>query len=592
MTAEPISTSTSIPPERSGSLATRLTGAQAVARVIAAQEDPLVLGMPGGHTVQIYDALYSLRDTVDTRLVRQESIATVMAEAHGRLTGAPAFVIGQGAWVLGNASIGIMEAHLGASPMVLLIDATDGGGFSHHGPYQAGFGGYGAYDLAAALRAITKQTFIATDATQALQMTQLAVKHARTGEPGPVAVVFHSRALFGRVEPDNQPPSFLGRIDTAVAPTKAEQPRLQDAAELFATSVKPVIIAGNGVRLAKAQRALVALAERLGAPVATTTGGKGVFPEDHELAVGVMGSFGHDSANAVVADADVLLAVGTKLGASDTANANPRLMNLERQRLVHIDVEALNTSWTWPSDVAVIGDARDALERLVGLIVEPAREGEERASSARRAAGAFERQVDRERSPLSGRDVIATLSKTAPEGTVVTCDAGENRLFVLREFQVSSTGTVLQPSGGGGMGYAIPAATAAARDLPGRQIVAVCGDGGFSMSLTALMSAIELGSRLTVLVLDNGVLGWVYNGQRGRSYASELQPFDYAAVAESMGAQGHRVQNLDQLSTALDASFGHAGVSVIIARTTPQDRYQDLMSSLNTVDVYAVHGDE
>lgn len=101
----------------------------------------------------------------------------------------------QGAWILGNGGIGIMEAHLGSSPVVLLVDATEGAGCAHQGPYQDGMAAYGGYDLAAALQAITKRTFVALDPVEAVQLTQPAVKHATTGEPGPVAVVIHSRAL-------------------------------------------------------------------------------------------------------------------------------------------------------------------------------------------------------------------------------------------------------------------------------------------------------------------------------------------------------------------------------------------------------------
>lgn len=569
-----------------------ITGAQAVARVITSQPDPVVIGMPGGHMMQVYDALYTLRDDVTTLLVRQESVATVMAEAYGRMVGRPAFVIGQGAWVLGNASIGIMEAHLGSSPMVILIDSTDGGSFSHHGPYQAGFGGYGAYDLAAAMRAITKQTFVAHDATQALQMTQLAIKHATTGEPGPVAVVFHSHALFGRIDAQNQPPSYLGWPDDSRVPAAAADAALDRAADLLRGARMPVIVAGSGVRVSGAQRELQRFAERLGAPVVTTTGGKGVFAETHDLAAGVIGSFGHDSANQVLGEADVVLAIGTKLGSTDTANSHSALLDVGRQRLIHLDVEPLNTSWTWPNDVVVIGDAADSLRRLTERL--GGYEGTDitRAARARESAGTFLRVVDESRRPLSGRDALAVLSQELREGAIVTGDAGENRLFVLREYQSKAGGTVLQPSGGGGMGYAVPSAIAAALTHPDAEVVAVCGDGGISMSLTALMSAVELGVSMTVLVLDNNVLGWVYNGQGGRTYASELQGFDYAGIAASMGADAHRAETLDELRAAIRASVAYPGVSVIVAATTPEDRYQDLMSSLNKVDVYAVMGDD
>jgi acetolactate synthase-1/2/3 large subunit len=565
-----------------------MTGAQGVAQVISRLQNPVVYGIPGGYTVQIFDALYFLKDRVQTRLVREEAFATVMAEAHGRLTGQPAVVMGQGAWVLGNAGIGIMEAHLGASPMIILVDATDGGAFAHLGPYQAGLGGYGAYDLAAALRAITKQTFVALDPTQAVQMTQLAIKHATTGEPGPVAVVFHGRALFERVDPAVQPPIHLDKPIAGPAKTVATDEQIKQAASLIRGARKPVLLIGNGVRLAKAEKALAAFADRLGIPVATTPAGKGTFAETHALAVGVMGAFGHEVANATVGEADLLIAVGTKLGASDTANQHPRLIDKQRAQLIHIDVEPLNIGWTLPVDCAVTGDACDALERLEKACANMTFEGITRVLAHRQSLGYFNRELTSQAGNFSGRDAVAILAQELPEGSIATCDAGENRLYMLRDFQTKPHGTVLQPNGGGGMGYAVPAAVSASLCREPAAAVAVCGDGGMSMTLHALMTAIELNAKVLVVVLDNQILGWVYNGQRNRLIASELKPFDFAAIAQAMGCHGQQTDDPLVFRQAVREALLRPGVSVIVAKTSQADRYQDVMSSLHAHDVYAV----
>lgn len=565
-----------------------MTGAQGVAQVIAAQGQAVVYGMPGGYTVQIYDALHFLRDRVTTRLVREEAFATVMAEAQGRLTGRPAFVIGQGAWVLGNAGIGIMEAHLGCSPMVVLVDATEGGAFSHLGPYQVGSGGYGAYDLAAALKAITKQTFVAMDPTQAIQMTQLAIKHATTGEPGPVAVVFHGKSLFERVNSAVQPP--LGPVDKRLSfDTAAPAPEaLAAASQLMHQAKLPVIVAGNGVRLSKAQESLIEFASRLGIPVATTPAGKGTFPEDHPLATGLMGAFGHEVANAIVGESDLIIAVGTKLGASDTANLHPKLIRPGTQKIIQIDTEALNVGWTLPVDVGIVADAASGLRALQRDCLFVEFDGESRVAKARAALGYFDRKASSVPGKFSGRDAVAMLAKHLPDGSIATCDAGENRLFMLRDFQCRGKTSVLQPNGGGGMGYAVPAAISAALNTDTPQAVAVCGDGGISMTLHALMTAIENNANLLVVVLDNSILGWVYNGQRGRVIASELKQFDYAAIARAMGCHAVATDDPAEFERELTASIGRPGVTVLVAKTTKSDRYQDVMSSLHTKDIYAV----
>jgi acetolactate synthase-1/2/3 large subunit len=565
-----------------------LTGAQAVAEVISRQSNPVVFGMPGGYTMHIYDALIRHGDAITTHLVRQESIATVAAEVQGRMTGDVAFVIGQGAWVLGNAGIGIMEAHLGASPMVILIDATDGGSYSHLGPYQAGLGGHGAYDLPAAMSAITKRTFVANDPTQALQMTQQAIKHAMTGQRGPVAVIFQGRSLFERVDPSKQPPSYLERSYAGPPSVLAVQEQLLGAEMMLRSAAKAVIVAGNGIRLAHAEEALLAFAVATGIPVATTPAGKGTFPENHPLALGVIGAFGHETANHVVGDSVVVFAIGTKLGATDTANQDPSLLDASRQLLIQLDIEPLNLSWTYPADQLIHGDATEALVRLRSQLSGWSIDGTTVVEAARQAHGYFSAEIATDETAMSGRDVIRILSRDMPDETVVTCDAGENRLFVLRDFQSKKGGTVLQPNGGGGMGYAIPSGLSVALTFPGRPVVAVCGDGGVSMSLHSLISAVELGVTMTIVVLDNGILGWVYNGQRGRVIASEFATFDYAGIAGAIGCHATSVDTIQDFGRALETARATSGVSVIVARTSKADTYQDLMASLNTHDVYAV----
>lgn len=577
-------------PSNSAAAARPMTGARAVAAVIARVERPVVYGMPGGYTMQIYDALYDLQDKVTTYLVREESLATVMAEAHGRLTGLPAVVMAQGAWVLGNAGIGIMEAHLGSSPMVILIDATDGGSHSHHGPYQAGFGGYGAYDLPAAMAAITKRVFVANDPTQALQMTQLAFKHATTGEPGPVAVIFHGRSLLGTLDATREPASYLDRSYRGPAPVRAAQEDLDRLATLLRAARRPVVVAGSGVRLGKAEAPLLALADGLGIPVATTPAGKGTFPEDHALALGVIGAFGHDTANGGVGAADLVLAVGTKLGATDTANSHPGLIDPERQTLVQVDIEPLNLAWTFPVDLAVHGDAADTLTRLPALLAGYGSDGIARVAQLREEHVFFNRRFVSTEGRFSARDAVAILSQEMPADVVATCDAGENRLYMLKDFQSKQGGTVLQPNGGGGMGYAVPAAMAAAL-IDGRPALAVCGDGGIAMSLHGLVSAVELGLTMMVVVLDNQILGWVYNGQRGRTIASEFKRFDYAAIARSIGCHGVTTDSESGFRAALVEGRARSGVTVIVARTARQERYQDMMSSLQSVDIYSVPQD-
>ena len=158
---------------------------EAVIRVLEGAGIDMVFGIPGGYTVKLFDALYDHTSSVRTVLVREESLAGVMAEVYGRLTGKPAVVMGQGAFLLSNALLGTIEGHLASTPMLLLTDFTDGAPYSHHGPYQTGTGEWGAFDARRSFAGVTKETMVASDPAQAVQVTQLAVKHALTGRARP-----------------------------------------------------------------------------------------------------------------------------------------------------------------------------------------------------------------------------------------------------------------------------------------------------------------------------------------------------------------------------------------------------------------------
>jgi len=556
------------------------TGAQGVAHVIAGLDRPLVFGLPGGHTVEVFDALRDHAESVEAVLVREESLGTVMAEAYGRLAGSPAIVIAQGAWILGAGGIGVMEAHLGASPMVILLDATEGGSCSHHGPYQSGNGGYGAYDLPAAMAAITKRTFVATYPVQAVEMTRMALAHAVTGEPGPVAVVFHSRSLLERF---TEAEARRVRLSTPT-PAPAPQPdadSLAAAAALLDSSERPTILAGNGAR--GAEGAILELAQRLGAPVVTTPSGKGTVPEDHPLAHGVIGGFGHDAAHRTLGTADVVLAVGTKIGASDTLDEHPDLLDGRRQHIIQVDVEPLNLGWTQHVEHPVLGRAEDVLPRLAAAVTAPSARAEGRtawAKEMRTTSRVLEVPQFADGDRVNPRALAALLSELLPDTAVVTCDAGENRLFMLHDYRVRAGGAILQPNGGGGMGYAIPAALAATYARPEQLAVAVLGDGGYAMTLHGLMTAVEQQRHLLVVVMDNQALGWVLHGQGERPFLSTFADFDLAAIASAIGCTATAARTQDELRAAVERAVAVPAVHVLVVPTSLTESFLTLRSPM------------
>jgi acetolactate synthase-1/2/3 large subunit len=549
--------------EIGGTIPEEIDVPHAVVRVLEEAGIEFVFGMPGGDTGRIFDALYD-STKVRTILVRHEQVGSIMAEMYGRLTGRPGAVMGQGIFLACNALFGTLEAVKGGSPMLLLGDFTDMAPFMHHAPYQAGTGEHGNHDLRNLLASATKYTAAVYEPKQAVQTLQLALKHATTGTPGPVAVVFGSRSLQGTVKTRRPPRVHATPRILAHGSARAAIADVARVADALLASTAPVILAGNGVHAARAWAELAQVAETLAIPVATTATGKSAMAEVHALALGVFGNWGQAAANAAVALADTVLVVGSRLAPTDTCFENPELLDADRQTFLQIDVEPLNVGRHYPVTAAIVADARDALaalaaeleRRLTPAHREVARRRREHLAELKTLHRYFaEAEQQSDDTPLRPERVISELARRLGERAVVTMDAGANRLYMTHYFQSRGAGTVYQPSSIGGMGYALPAAMAAKLVAPERDCVAVCGDGGFAMTMNALLTAAQYRIPVVTVVLNNSVLGWVKDGQRRRGnrfIASELGRTDHARIAQAMGCAGVRIETIKELVSELD----------------------------------------
>ncbi len=558
---------------------------EGIVRVLEEAGIDMVFGIQGGNMGRLYDALYDHQDTIRCVLVRHEQLASVMAEVYGRLTGKPGVCTGQGVFMLANAFLGTLEAHFGSSPMLFLTDFSDVHPYTQHAPYQSGTGDYGGADTQKALEAVTKQTIVAHQPIQAVHGTQLAIKHALSGERGPVAVIYHSGA-FGQVDPSQRPFLYPTR-HYLPQQLPADPASIAAAADALRKAERPVIIAGNGVRIAQAYEELAALAAQVGAPVATTASGKGVYAETGDWALGVCGNFGQATANSTIGQADLVLAVGTRLGPADTVNENPAMIDPTRQTLLQIDVEPKNASWTFPCDVTMIGDAKLVLAQLSGEIAAkgaPAADavtGRKSALDAAREANQFFRgdAYDSPEAPVMPQRLFKELLAATADDAIFTLDAGENRLFMVHYFQTKSAGSMLMP-GIGAMGYAVPAALAAKLVHPERQVVSVSGDGGFSMALNGIMTARDEDIPIVAVILNNSALGWVKHGQGNRTIASTFAEMDFAAIAKSIGVHGIRVTDPAELPGALAEALNCGQPCVVDVVTSFEPNFRDVTSPL------------
>jgi acetolactate synthase-1/2/3 large subunit len=360
------------------------------------------------------------------------------------------------------------------------------------------------------------------------------------------------------------------------------------AAQMLLAAERPVIIAGNGVRADNGSEALLQLAELLDIPVAMTAAGKGVIAETHPLALGTIGNFGLDAAHEVLGSADLVLAVGTKLSPTDTANEDARLLDPTRQRLIQIEIEPRNAAWTFPVEHVILGAAEEVLRQVAAAATEAGvgtGNGCTRVEEAHGRHGSYQwPESFSDEVPITPQRAIRELQEALPDDAIITCDAGENRIFMSHYFRTAAPGTYLQPASMGGMGYALPAALGAKVIHPGRTCVAVCGDGGLGISVNGLLTAVEEEIPVLVVVLNNAALGWVLHGQGDRPHASKLGEFDYASIATEMGCFGQRVGGVGELGSAIERAIDSGRPSLIDVATSLDQPFTKVVTPLLSAD--------
>ncbi len=514
-------------------------------------------GLPGGATMEIYKALHDRQDKIQAIVPRDEQTASCMADMYGKLTGKPGVFAGQGGFIGSTGMFGVIEGFLASSPMLVLTELSDSHEFAMHGPIQSGAAHYGSFDLASMFRSTTKYTAVAHYPREAVLAVQLALKHATTGRPGPTACLFRANTLREPVA-DNGLPEIhdTNRLLNASksVPTSAA---LDAAAQVLRAARAPVIVAGNGVRIARAFAQVEAMAELLGAPVVTSVQGKSAIAETHDLAAGMIGYTGMPLANDIVGMADTILVVGCRLKPHETCFEHPKMFDPNRQRIVHIDIEPRNVSWTIPAEVALVGDAAETLDllhqRLAGHL--------DAATVATRRKNLLELKTAREffshpmlasdSVPISPQRLVAEIQKAAPAETIVCSDAGSNRHWMNHYFQTRRANSYFGCGGLGGVSWSLPATLCAKVVDPERPAIGVCSDGGFAMQMHVLLTAAQYGLNPVYVVMNNSRLGMTAEGMGNKAFGNDFPDTDYAAIARACGAWAERVTRPGDIGEAV-----------------------------------------
>jgi acetolactate synthase-1/2/3 large subunit len=523
----------------------------AAARILEQRGVRFAFGVPGESFLGLLDALYET-PTIQLIGTRHEGGAAFMAEAVGKLTGIPAICMGTRGVGTANLTVGIHTAFQDSTPMLAMVGQVETE-IRHREALQE-------VELAPFLSHITKWAVEVPTGGRLPDIVSEAFRRSMTGRPGPVALVLRGDILDEEVSADlpaaSDPPTSMPDPDD-----------IARGLSLLQRAERPLIIAGGGVLRSHATDALVALAERTGVPVVTAFRRHDAFPNDHPLYLGSLSIGAPSEVISRARAADVVLAIGTRLGETTTfAYSIPRPNAL----LIHCDVSPEIVGRTFSATIGIAADAARTIRALLsgaeGLV------WPDRSLANREDREVFERATAVPATSLV-RDlvdpalVIGEMRKRLPDDSVITCDAGNFYGWLSRYFRYRQTGTFLGPTSGA-MGYAVPAAIAAAF-VRGSRVpsVAVAGDGGFLMTANELAVAAQYGLNVKCVVFNNAMYGTIRLHQEraypGRIAGTSLVSPDFVRLAEAFGGMGVRVEQNSDIADGVRQVFESPGIGVL-----------------------------
>jgi len=536
-----------------------MSGGKAVVEALRLAGVTHVWGVIGTAMLEVFDALY---DTDDIKYVgvRHEQNAVHMADGYSRVRGRGGVVlIGQPGPGATNTVTGLAEARLAFSPVVALAGATVSS--------QVDRDTFQEVDQQALFSAITKRTTTVNTARRIPEYIQEAFRVAESGRRGPVVVNIPGDLLATEIDAEIEPAA-------AVPGPGPDGASLQRAAEIINGAERPVIVAGAGVKWSRATDQLLALAVRIQAPIVASAGHGDVVPNDHPLYVGQVGPRGNTVATALARDADVIFAVGTRLGYNTTVFSHDNVS--ADARIVHVDIEPSAVGRHFPATVGIAADAGETLAALLPLV----EAGEERSdwtgAAQQRRRELLETRAEQARQitdPLHPATVFGAIQKALPRNAIVTLDTGTCSLHATDTVQTYQPPSLITPLDFGLVGFSHAAGLGAKAAAPDRPVVSLIGDGGFGMSMVELGTALDAGLNTVTVVLNNGCWGAEKAYQRdffdGRYLGAANTNPAFDQVARAFGIDGVKAESADDITSAIEAGLRSDRPSVVEVAVDP-----------------------
>ena len=529
-----------------------LSGDDIVTQFLKDEGVEYVFGYPGGAVLHIYDALFR-QDDVKHILVRHEQGATHAADGYARSTGKPGVVLvtsGPGAT---NAVTGIATAFLDSIPLVVIT-----------GQVTSAFIGSDAFqevDSVGITRPCVKHNFLVKDVKDLAVTLKKAFHVATTGRPGPVVIDIPKDITDPNIKiPYEYPKSINLRSYSPVVEVKSTQ--VDKAVDALLSAKRPVIYSGGGSVLSNASTELRAFVRQLGFPITQTLMGLGAFPEPDPLNVGMLGMHGTYEANMAMHDCDVLLAVGARFDDRVTGDLEKFCPDA---KIIHIDIDPSSISKNVHVDIPLNGDVKSVLTELSNAVTASKRMPDEKAlktwwKQIKEWADKDCYRYDRNSALIKPQFVLEKLYEVTKGEAFITSDVGQHQMFAAQFYKFDEPRRWINSGGLGTMGFGLPAAIGTQLGNPDATVACVTGEASIQMCIQELSTALQYGTPLKVINLNNRYMGMVrqwqeffYDSRYSSSYVEALP--DFMKLAEAYGHVGMLIEKPEDVEGALKEAF-------------------------------------
>ena len=516
-----------------------LSGADILVRTLIEQGAETVFGYPGGQIINVYDSLYKYRDEINHVLTAHEQGAAHAADGYARTTGKVGVVISTSGPGATNLVTGIATAYLDSVPIVAICGNVP--------TTLIGTDSFQEIDITGVTLPITKHNYFVGKVEDLADTIREAFQLAKSGRPGPVLIDVPKDVQIAKCEYEAQAP-------VEAEPTfAAKEIRIKEAANLINLSERPFIYFGGGLITSGAQEEMLALAEKIDAPIGCSMMGLSGIPTDHPRFLGMQGMHGHYASSMSMHTSDLIISLGVRFNDRVTGN---RAKFAPGAKIVHIDVDGSELSKNVKANVGLRGNIRETVAELLKYVDEKKKtEWQEKVKRFREEEEKF---LDN-REGMTPRNAILELNTFLEKDTVVATDVGQHQMWAAQNVNFKAPRRFASSGGLGTMGYGMGAAIGSAYGT-GKRVALVTGDGSFGMCLNELATAVTYKIPLVILLLNNGVLGMVRQWQTlffDKHYSNTVldRKTDFVSLAKAFGAEGEKATTIAELNAALGRAF-------------------------------------